>query len=135
MYKKLMKKQQQKKPKKIKRMPAKQTYMFQINIHLLFSLMSVYIKKISKLETNRFGRHCKLQNIRSEWPSAFPGISVQIKSSDEYLYPESQSQTSMSTDTEVCRILKSDWPRAIWCFNSRMSRVVSNPKDCSSNTK
>ena len=55
-----------KKKKKIKRMSAKQTYMFQINIRLFFSLMSVYIKKIAKLEANRFGRHCKLQNIRSE---------------------------------------------------------------------
>ena len=37
-----MKKQQQ---KTIERMPAKQTYIFQINIQLFFSLMSIYIKK------------------------------------------------------------------------------------------
>ena len=31
----------------------------------------------------------------------------------------------MSTDIEDYRILKPDWPRAIWCFNSKMSQVVS----------
>ena len=122
-----MRKQQQ---KTIKRMPAKQTYIFQINIQFFFLLMSVYIKKISQSETNRFGKYCRLQNTGSEWLRAFYGISAQIKSSDEYLHPENQSQVSMSTDTKQYRILKSNWQTiAIWCFNSRMSRVVLNSKD------
>ena len=57
----------------------------------------------------------------SEWLS---GISAQIKSSDKYLHPENQSQISMSTDIEDYRILKPNWPRAIWCFNSKMSQVA-----------
>ena len=30
----------------------------------------------------------------------------------------------MSTDTEDYRILKPDWPTAIWGFNSKMSQVA-----------
>ena len=30
----------------------------------------------------------------------------------------------MSTDIEDYRILKPSWPRAIWCFNSKMSQVA-----------
>ena len=103
-----MRKQQQ---KTIKRMPAKQTYIFQINTQLFFSMMSVYIKKISQSETSHFGKSCRLQNIGSEWLRAFYGISAQVKLSDEYLHPENQSQISMSTDTKQDRILKSNWPR------------------------
>ena len=54
----------------------------------------------------------------------FSGISAQIKSSDEYLHPENQSQISMSTDIEDYRILKPDRPRAIWRFDSKMSQVA-----------
>ena len=54
----------------------------------------------------------------------FSGISAQIKSSDEYLHPENQSQISMSTDIEDYRILKPDRPRAIWCINSKMSQAA-----------
>ena len=54
----------------------------------------------------------------------FSGISAQNKSSDEYLHPENQSQISMSTDIEDYRILKPDRPRAIWCFDSKMSQVA-----------
>ena len=46
-----------------------------------------------------------------------------MKSSGEYLNPENQSQVSMLTDIEDYRMLKPDWPRAIWCFNSKMSQV------------
>ena len=52
------------------------------------------------------------------------GISAQIKSSEEYLNPENQSHISMSTDTEDYKILKTNWPRAIWYFNSKMSQVA-----------
>ena len=39
--------------------------------------------------------YSRLQNIGSKWPSAFSGISAQIKSSNEYLDPETQNQISM----------------------------------------
>ena len=47
-----------------------------------------------------------------------------MKSSDEYLHPDNQRKISMSTDIEDYRILKPDWPRAIWCFNSKMSQAA-----------
>ena len=65
----------------------------------------------------------------SKWPSAFWGISAQIKSSDN-LHPENQSLISMSTNIEVRRILKPDWPRTIWCFNSKMSQVAYITDTC-----
>ena len=43
--------------------------------------------------------------MESEWPNAFLGISVQIKSSHEYLHPENQSYISMLTDIKDYRIL------------------------------
>ena len=30
----------------------------------------------------------------------------------------------MATDIEDYRMLKPDWPRAIWCFNSKMTQVA-----------
>ena len=47
-----------------------------------------------------------------------------FKSSDEYLHVENQSQISLSTEIEDYRILKPDRPRAIWCFNSKMSQAA-----------
>ena len=64
--------------KATKRIPAEKIYTFQIIIHLLVSLMSVYIQKISESETNQFGKYGRLKNIGSDWPSAFSGISAQI---------------------------------------------------------
>lgn len=64
--------------KATKRIPAEKIYTFQIIIHLLVSLMSVYIQKISESETNQFGKYGRLQNIGSDSPSAFSGISAQI---------------------------------------------------------
>ena len=64
--------------KATKRLPAEKIYTFQINIHLLVSLMSVYIQKISESETNQSGKYGRLQKIGSDWPSAFSGITAQI---------------------------------------------------------
>ena len=64
--------------KATKRLPAEKIYTFQINIHLLVSLMSVYIQKISESETNQSGKYGRLQKIGSDWPSAFSGITSQI---------------------------------------------------------
>ena len=64
--------------KATKRIPTEKIYTFQINIHLFDSLMSIYIQKISESETNQFGKYGRLQNIGSDWPSAFSGISAQI---------------------------------------------------------